>query len=416
MRPRRSRSTWSAAAPARRPAATSAPSRLRPGDLAYVGSTGLRSRPMRAVLSALGVAIGIAAMVAVVGISSSSRERLDAQLAELGTNLLTVAVAEESGSAAPLPLPPDASQRVERIAGVTGASSTADLPEAHVYRNSLIDEARTAGLTVTATELDLLAVVGAELRTGRWLNPATATLPTTVLGATAAERLGVREAGAQVWLDGRSTTVVGILEPVPLAQELDLAALVGAPVALSENGYSGHPTRVYERSDDADVLAVRELLPPSVQPAAPSDVVVSRPSDALSARAAVDQVFTGLLLALGSISLLVGGIGVANTMIISVLERRREIGLRRAIGATRHHIRLQFLVEAVLLSAMGGVAGAGLGAATSAAIALANGWVPVIPIWIVAGGVLATIAIGALAGLYPAVRAARTPPSVALSS
>jgi putative ABC transport system permease protein len=371
---------------------------------------------MRAVLSALGVAIGIAAMVSVVGISSSSQERLNSQLAELGSNLLTVSVAEPSGSTPPLPLPPDASAQVKRIAGVTGAAATADLANIHVYPNSLVDAGRTGGLTVTATELDLLPTVGAELRTGRWLNSATATLPTTVLGAVAAERLGVREAGAQVWLDGRNTTVVGILKPVPLAEELDISALVGMPIASTEYGHSGNPTRVYERSLDDDVLAVRQVLPPSVQPAKPSDVVVSRPSDALTARAAVDEVFTGLLLALGSISLLVGGIGVANTMIISVLERRREIGLRRAIGATRHHIRLQFLAEAVLLSALGGLGGAGLGAAVSAAIATANGWLPVIPLWVLAGGVLATVAIGAIAGLYPAVRAARTPPSIALSS
>lgn len=406
-----------ARAPEANPAASAPPpSRLRPGDLAYVGSTGLRARPMRAVLSALGVAIGIAAMVAVVGISASSRERLDSQLADLGTNLLTVTVAKPSGSVAPLPLPPDASARVERIAGVTGAAATADLDGVHVYRNALVDEGRTGGLTVTASELDLLSVVGAELRTGTWLNAATATLPVTVLGATAAERLGVREAGSLVWLDGRDTTVVGILDPVPLAEELDTAALVGMPIAQTEYDSAGHPTRVYERSEDDTVLAIRDLLPPSVQPPAPTDVVVSRPSDALAARAAIDEVFTGLLLALGSISLLVGGIGVANTMIISVLERRREIGLRRAIGATRHHIRLQFLTEAVLLSALGGLAGAGLGAAVSAAIATGNGWVPVIPLWILGGGVLATIAIGAVAGLSPAVRAARTPPSIALSS
>ena len=392
------------------------PSKLRAADLAYVGSTGLRARPLRAVLSALGIAIGIAAMVAVVGISTSSRERLDSELAELGTNLLTVTVAEPAGSTPPLPLPADASARVERITGVTDASATADLPAVHVYPNSLVDQGRTGGLTVTASELDLPSVVGAELNQGQWLTPATAALPTTVLGITAAERLGVRDVGAQVWLDGRNTTVVGILKPVPLAAELDIAALVGIPIATAEYSYTGAPTRVYERSTDDTVLAVRTLLPPSVQPPAPSDVVVSRPSDALTARAAVDEVFTGLLLALGSISLLVGGIGVANTMIISVLERRREIGLRRAIGATRRHIRLQFLTEAVILSAMGGLVGAGLGAGVSAAIATTNGWVPVIPAWILTGGVLATIGIGAVAGLYPAVRAARTPPSVALSS
>ncbi|MBA8815555.1 hypothetical protein FHX48_000607 [Microbacterium halimionae] len=232
-------------------------------------------------------------------------------------------------------------------------------------RNSLVDAARTGGLSVTASELNLPAIVGAEMRTGPWLNPATAALPTTVLGAVAAERLGVRDAGTQVWLDGQSTTVVGILEPVALAQELDIAALVGIPIALAGYDDSGNPTRVYERSRDADVLAVRELLPPSIQAAASADVVVSRPSDALAARTAVDDVFTELLLALGSISLL---------------------------------------------------AGAALGAAVSGAIATSNGWVPVVPLWILVTAVAATIAIGAIAGLHPAIRAARTPPSVALSS
>lgn len=409
MKPRASRSSHhSSTAFVRR-------SRLRASDVSHLGSAGLRARPSRAALSALGIAIGIAAMIAVVGISASGQERLNSQLAALGTNLLSAEVAAQPGRPS-LPFPTDASARVERIDGVESASAIAELRGVSVFRSSVIDPSLTGGLTVSAAELDLDQVVGAKLRSGAWLNAATATLPAVVLGATAAERLGVSDAGTLVWLGGHTTTVVGILEPVGLAAELDATAIIGIPYAQARFSYDDAPTKLYERSSDASVRAVQKLIAPSIQPTGPEMVAVSRPSDALAAKNAADEAFTGLLLALGSIALLVGGIGVANTMVISVLERRREIGLRRALGATRRHIRLQFLAEALLLSALGGIAGVVLGSAVSAAIAIANGWVPVIPLPVLLAAVGATLLIGAIAGLYPAVRASRTPPTAALSS
>lgn len=388
-------------------------SRLRTADLARLGTAGLRARPGRAVLSAFGVAIGIAAMVAVVGISASSQERLQRRLAALGTNLLTATSANVPGG--PSALPADAAARVRRIPGVLSAATAADLEAVHVYRSEAVDPLQTGGLVVSAVDLGVPRVVGARLRAGRWLNPATATLPATVLGSTAASRLGVTEPGGLVWLGGRHAAVVGILAPVELAPELDVTALVGVPLARSELAHSGRPTRLYERSTPASVRSVRELIAASVQPQRPAAVAVSRPSDAFAAVDAADEAFTGLLLALGAIALLVGGIGVANTMIIAVIERRREIGLRRAIGATRAHIRRQFLAEALVLSALGGAAGVALGSAVTAVVAALNGWVVVIPPTVVALGAGATIAVGGLAGLGPAVRAARTPPSTALN-
>ena len=390
-------------------------SRLPTADLVRLGGLGLRVRPMRAVLSALGIAIGIAAMVAVISISASGRERLNAQLSALGTNLLTAQPGEASFGEAP-PIPTGAVAGVERIEGVEAASSTGLLEGTHVYRNSMIEAGLTNGIEVEAVGLRLLGVVGGSLAKGAWLNPATAIYPTAVLGSEAARRLGIAAPGGLVWLGGEEVTVVGIMRPVGLAPELDADALVGIPFATRKLGFDGHPTKVYERSGDASVDDVRALLGPTVQPSSPSSVEVSRPSEVLAAKQAADDAFNGLLLALGSVGLLVGGIGVANTMVISVLERRREIGLRRALGATRRHIWLQFLAEALFLSMLGGAAGAALGAAVTAAVATANGWVPVVPVPVLAAGIGATTVIGGVAGLYPAIRAARTPPSAALSA
>jgi len=389
-------------------------SRLRFSDAMSLGAVGVRARPMRAFLSALGIAIGIAAMIAVVGISTSSQARLNEQLSALGTNLLT-AEANTSLLGENTSLPTNTIDKVRSMAGVESASGTGEI-EVNVYRTRFIDAGATGGIKVHAADLDLLTVTGTELGAGAWLNHASSQFPGVVLGADAAQNLGVVTPGTQVWLGERLFTVLGILKPSVLAPELDNAALIGEQIAESEFGWDGSPTVVYERSDDDRIDEIRQRLPGTVNPQAPEEVAVSRPSDALAAKFAADQAFTGLLVGLGSIALLVGGIGVANTMIISVLERRQEIGLRRALGATRSHIRVQFLVEALLLSALGGLFGCLLGAAVTAVIAALSGWPFSIPAELYVVAVGSTLGIGAVAGLYPAVRAARTPPTAALSS
>ncbi|MBC2902234.1 ABC transporter permease [Streptomyces cupreus] len=393
------------------------PARLRPADVVRVGAVGLRTRPLRAFLSALGIAIGIAAMVAVVGISSSSRADLDRALAALGTNLLTVSPGSTlTGGQAQLPS--SAEPMVAGIDGVESVSAVGRLPDAKVYRTDRIPDVQTNGLATYAARTSLRSAVGAELADGAWLNAATARYPAVVLGAAAADRLGVSHAGedTRVLVGGRWFTVVGILERAALAPELDAAALIGWPVAERELGFDGHATTVYTRSAEARVESVRELLGATANPEAPSEVEVSRPSDALAAQRAAGEAFTGLLLGLGAVALLVGGVGVANTMVISVLERRAEIGLRRSLGATRGQIRGQFLTESLLLSALGGAGGALLGLAVTAGYALYQGWPTAVPAWALAGGVAATLVIGGLAGLYPALRAARLSPTEALAT
>jgi putative ABC transport system permease protein len=393
------------------------PARLRPADVLRVGSAGLRTRPTRAFLSALGIAIGIAAMVAVVGISTSSREDLNQRLAALGTNLLTVGPGQtlfgkESH------LPDEAEGMIRRIGPVLSVSAVGRVNDTRVYRNDKVPSGQSGSIQVLATRTDLLDTVGGQVASGTFLNEATARYPAVVLGATAAERLGVGEAGPeqQIWLGGRWFTVVGVLEPVALASELDTAALVGWPVAKDLLTFDGYATTVYTRSEEQYVTDVQAVLAATANPEAPNEVKVSRPSDALAAKQATDATLNALLLGLGAVALLVGGVGVANTMVISVLERRAEIGLRRSLGATRGQIRLQFLAESQLLSGLGGIGGVLLGIGVTTGYAMYQDWPTLVPLWAMVGGVVSTLVIGGLAGLYPAVRAARLSPTEALAA
>lgn len=393
------------------------PARLHPQDVALLGAAGLRTRPLRAVLAALGIAIGIAAMVAVVGIATSSRENLNRELARLGTNLLRVAPGKTLfGQQSHLP--DEAPAMIRRIGPVTAVTATGGVGGANVYRTDRIPAEESGGMSVLAARTDLLGTVGATVASGTWLNDATARYPAVVLGATAASRLGVTAAGpdTQVWLGRHWFTVVGVLDPVPLAPELDSAALIGWPVAQSMFGFDGYPTTVYTRTRDDAVADVQAVLGATANPEHPEEVQVSRPSDVLVARQATNSTLNALLLGLGAVALLVGGIGVANTMVISVLERRAEIGLRRSLGATRGQIRLQFVAESMLLAAMGGAAGALLGIGVTTGYAAWQGWPTVVPAWASAGGVGVTVIIGTLAGLYPAWRAARLAPTEALAA
>ncbi|MFF9506285.1 ABC transporter permease [Streptomyces sp. NPDC014724] len=390
------------------------PARLSPRDILRVGAVGLRARRARVVLSALGIAIGIATMVAVVGLSESSRAGLMAQLDRLGTNLLT-AEAGEDPMGKPVKLPRNAVAMVERVGPVQHATATADV-DARIRRSDVVPQERTAGVTAQAARIDLLSTLGGEVDTGAWLDPADERLPVTVLGAVAAQRLGITRTGETIMMNDTRVVVVGILKPFELVPTLDRVAMVGFPAAERYFGFDGHPTTVFERSTDASVEDVRAILARTISPGNEASVRVSRPSDALAAKAATDKGLTTLMLGLGAVALLVGGVGVANTMVISVLERRQEIGLRRSLGATRNAIRLQFLTESLLLSALGGATGALLGAAATFGFARVQGWTAVVPPWSLAGGLVATLLIGVIAGLYPAIRASRLHPTVALNA
>ncbi|MDQ3728189.1 MAG: ABC transporter permease, partial [Actinomycetota bacterium] len=350
-------------------------SRMLPFDVLREGASGLRSRRTRALLSALGIAIGIASMVAVLGISESSKASLLSALDRLGTNLLTVTPGDSlTGENAEIPA--IAAQTVPGIGGVEEAASTFTLDGVTVRRSDYVDDAATGGISVQAAELDLLRTVRGNVAFGRFLDRASERLPALVLGSTAAERLGLgsEDIGTPVYLSGQWLTVIGILAPVELAPELDTAALIGLSAARQIFGTGAKPTTIYVRTAEGRLDQVRVLIPPTANPERPEEIGVSRPSDAIAAEAAARSAFTALFLGLGAVALLVGGVGIANVMVISVLERRSEIGLRRSLGATRGHVGVQFLTESLLLSGAGGILGAGLGALITVGYAATRGW------------------------------------------
>lgn len=389
-------------------------SRLRLPDAITLATVGLRARRVRAALSALGIAIAIAAVVAVLGIAESSKADLLTQLGEQG-NLLTVASAQTVNGHS-IPLPVTAEPMIARIPPVRSVTAVGGVDGASVRRSAAIAAVHTSGINVLAAQPSLLSTLSARILRGRYLDGMADHYPVTVLGYEAARILGIGDLTepTQVFLGNRYFTVIGILDAVKVAPEIDVAALIGFGIADELFGLDGRPSRIYLRVDPDQVAVVASVLPATASPSREGEVQVRRPSDLLVARIAAKGAFVGLFLGLGGIALLIAGVGIANIMVISVLERRGEIGLRRALGARRRHVAAQFLLESTLLATIGGILGVGLGVlATAVAARLAGNPVTVPPLAL-AAGIGAALLVGALAGVYPAARAARLPPADAL--
>jgi putative ABC transport system permease protein len=391
--------------------------RIPPRELLSVALAGLRTRRLRAALSALGIAIGIGAMVAVVGVSASSQANLLSTIDNLGTNLLTVAPGQTFLGSNEV-LPSTALGSVDHMPAVLNDSSIYQVSGATVRRTPYVPSEETGGIGVDATDPGLLTAVGGKLATGQFLSQASENYPTVVLGAQAASTLQIKNVSGhiQVFLGGTWFNVIGVMHPVILDPSLDSTAFIGLPVAEKLFQTQPNASQIYVRANVNQVTQVSNLLAPTVDPQNPDGVQVSRPSNVLEARAAAQGQFTTLLLGLGGVALLVGAIGIANIMVISVLERRGEIGLRRALGATRRNIRSQFLTESALLAALGGIAGLLLGALATWVYSIARNQPMVIPLYALIAAPLCGLVIGAVAGLYPAAKAARLSPTEALRS
>ena len=382
-------------------------------DLMGVAWSGLRARKIRTLLIMLGPIIGVAAMVSAVGLTESAKGALQAQLSQLGTNLIIAQAGGSFGSQTPT-FPSDAVQRVENVSTVTGASATTNLSGvialpikgASTYYQAF-------PVPVRAADTNLPTVLGVPMISGRWLDGADTQLHTqsVVLGEGIAQQYGYLPGETRtIALNGTNFGVVGVLAPVPLDPQLDNAAFVTQWSAKNIFHTNGQPNQIYVRSIPGSTQATAAAIPTAINLGGPTQTSTQIPSDVLQAAAQADKTLQQVALLAGLLALTVGGIGIANVMSISVIQRSPEIGIRRAVGHSRSKIGFQFLLESLFVGVLGGFLGAILGIGIVYAVSAVAGWVTVIdyaqiPIWM---GLALIVSI--TAGLYPSIKAARLEP------
>lgn len=398
-------------------------SHLSPLDAWKVAWQGVASRPQRSFLAAIGIAVGVAALVALTGISDSNRAALMEELDSMGANLLVVQPAN-GPDGKPVPLPASAVDAIRRQDGVEAVGGLKKIPDSvHAYRTDVVAQGETNGLGVMAATPSLYNALGASMESGSWFDEASRALPTVVLGAEAAARLGKPTIGDRLWIGNEWYSLLGVLSPIELAEGINTAVLLGdqwsaqhfANDPLATGLTSGDWSQIYVQSAPGGVADLRDRVAAAASPGSPH-VAVAALSDLGGARTVADTMLETLGLALGGIALAVGGVGIANTMVVSVMERRGEIGLRRALGARSTQMVAQFLTESTVLSFLGACGGVILGVAAALGFSTLTGTPIRIPLEVAGLGLGVALVVGALAGLQPAAKAARMPPVEALRS
>lgn len=394
------------------------------------------SHRLRSTLTMLGILIGIAAVVLTVGLGLGSQQEVGARISSLGSNLLIVSPGSTTSTAG--------------VRGGAGSASTLTISDSTALASSVaapdisgVASLKNTSLSVTAGSTNwTTTVVGT---TPSWLDVRARTLSSgrfltdeddaneaavTVLGSeTATELFGSTDVvGRSVTMNGIDFTVVGVLASAgsDTSSNLDDQALV--PLSTSANRLVGGTTRdavstIYLQAASTDQLsaAYQEaqallLNLHGISSTSSADFSIASQQSLLATATSVSRTLTILLTGIAALSLLVGGIGVMNIMLVSVTERTREIGLRKALGAPPGAIRRQFLVEAVVLGFGGGVLGAALGIVCALVLPGIVGTTIVVSPLALAGSLVIAIGIGVIFGVYPATRAARLAPIDALRS
>ncbi len=393
-------------------------SKLRIVDVVSQAVRGLTSRKLRTALTALGISIGIASLIAIQGITEANQADAKAEIDALGSDFLFITPGTGVGEEAELL--PYASAMLETHIDELEYVAALYPVDARARRNELVPEVQTGGVTVsalTAADLDLLEPVNGSVAFGRFHDTTSVEVPSVVLGSLAADRLGIRHliGHPTINISGTDFAVIGVLNEFEILNtDLNRTAIIGLGVADTLFETPDNPSAIYAQVPPEQLDEVRDIIPAQANPAAPGEVAVSRPTEALEIREVIDETFARILQALALIVLAVGGIGIANIMVISVIERRGEIGLRRSLGATRKHIASQFIIESTVLSLLGGLLGVAIGVSIVFGYARYKDFEAIIPWYWLSIGLAAAFGLGAFAGLYPAWRASRLDPAEAV--